>query len=194
MPNGDPSVDQALGSISLAADTIPEHDTAKIDYGVEAAAEARQAGPESSAGSRAAPRANARQAAIDRVFHALRLLLQALQDLFTGRGSQTPTDVPVKPLTEEGFYLLATYCFDLERKMEYIYRSTHAFALKGDPALAKELLNDERTINVPGVTWKQRSMLAEARLRALYRQIGPEHMRLLEEVARRGTGGPPPNG
>jgi hypothetical protein len=181
MPNGD--VDQALGSISLSADTIPHHDSEKIDYGDEQDA------------ARAAP-----SPAVDRLGHALSDAGSALCDLlFPGRGGGSttppPPDGPVRPNTEEGFFLLATYCFDLERKMEYLYRATRAFALKGDPALARELLADQESFNVDGLTWKERAKRSEARLRELQRQIGPEHERLLRQVAAGGAGpagGPAP--
>ena len=179
MPNGD-SVDEALGSICLSADTIPQHDTAKLDYGEEAAA-ARSA----SGAARAEPRE-----AVDRLGHALHDAGNALHDIIFGHkgGTTAPPGGPVKPNTEEGFYLLATFCFDLERKMEYLYRATRAFALKGDPALARELLADQESFNGDGLTWKERARRSEARLRELQRLVGPEHERLLREVAKGGTG------
>ena len=69
--------------------------------------------------------------------------------------------------------------------MEYLYRATRGFALAGDPALARELLADQASFNVDGLSWKERALRSEARLRELHRMIGPEHERLLREVAGR---------
>ena len=182
MPNGEQSIDEALGSICLSADTIPHHDTAKLDYGEAAYAR-----------SRASASGPARTDAADRLGHALHEAGSALYDLLLSRpgGTTAVPDGPVKPNTEEGFYLLATFCFDLERKMEYLYRATRTFALKGDPQLARELLADQESFNIDGLTWKERAQRSEARLRELQRQVGPEHERLLREVAKGSTGEAP---
>jgi hypothetical protein len=214
MPNGDQSVDEALGTLCLSADTIPHHDTAKLDYGdaPSAQASARAAGPgaapadaapggTSAGGTSAGGRHDDAREAVDRLGQALSDAGNALCELLFphGRGgATTPTPGgPVRPNTEEGFYLLATFCFDLERKMEYLYRATRAFALQGNPAIARELLADQESFNVEGLTWKERAKRSEARLRELQRKFGPEHERLLRQVAGGGdtapggpTGGP----
>lgn len=169
MPNGD-LLDEALGTISLASDTIPHHTSEKIHYGDD---------PDASD-------------PIDRLGRALLDAGSALYDLVFGRRTPPSPDAPVRPNTQEGYFLLATYVFDLERKMEYFYRATRGFAPKGDPATARELLADEDSINGDGLTWKERAKRAEARMLELQRQIGPEHLRVLREVASKGS--PPPIG
>jgi hypothetical protein len=179
MANGERTVEQVLGDLCLLADTIPVHDTAKIDYGGFTARDFLRdpgsverppapAKPSSAAAAEGgAPGADAPNAA-------------------AAAAGRPPLQKPVAAGSEEAFYLLATYCFDLQRKMEYIYRVAQAYGRRGDPALAVDLLRDERAINAPGLTWKQRALRAEARMLQLQDQVGSRHMQLLEELARRG--------
>ena len=163
MPDG-PSVEETLGSISLLSDTIPKHDTRKLDSGgARLLASAGDLGPDELSGAEArAPRRQPRR-----------------------RVPSADAGGPVRPGTDEGFYMLATYCFDLQRKMEYLYKVTRAFALQGDPALARQLLEDERQINGGKLSWKERALRAEARMLELQEEIGAEHRQLVKRVARR---------
>ena len=181
MPNGDFSPEQVLGTIALLADTIPSHDSSKIDYGEDSARNALHTSAEDErSGEGEQPEARATQSAEpDGSESAAKA--QAIRPPVPP--NEQVRQFPVKPGSEEAFYLLATYCFDLQRKMEYLYRAARVFGLRGDPAFARDLLNDERRINRAGLTWKQRAQQAEARMLELQREIGREHLELLKRVA-----------
>lgn len=93
--------------------------------------------------------------------------------------------------TEPGYgdndpvYLALTYCFDLMRRMEYVFKATKAFALSADPELAREIQADNEAINRDGLTWKERSGKAEEIMIRLYTEVGEEHERLLKKSAGR---------
>ena len=94
----------------------------------------------------------------------------------------------------EALYLLATYCFDLQRKMQYLYRILNRVAhrvadqgLEDDKLreIAKELLDDEERLNGPDMTWRQRAEGMERRMIELHAGIEKDR----EELLRRFAGG-----
>lgn len=89
----------------------------------------------------------------------------------------------VEPGSIDAYYMLATYAFDLARKMEYIYKATREFARRADPALAAEIKQDNDALDALGADWKASAEKAEEILLRLYQQIGEEHEKLLEQVA-----------
>ncbi len=91
----------------------------------------------------------------------------------------------VTPGSTDAFYLLAAYCFDLARRMEYVYKVTRRFARFADGAIAAEVLRDNERINAPGRSWKEVAETAEGILLHLAREIVPEHKRLLQQAAKR---------
>jgi hypothetical protein len=169
-----PSMEETLGTISLCCDSTPKHDSDKLDYGGITAGDVM--GQSSSGWD--APMNDAFEAQLGSGAAPGEPDVLALFGRDPGLAGST-----VKPGSEEAFYLLATYCFDIQRKLECMFKATRAFARKGDPRLARQLLHDERRINAPGLTWKQRALRAEARMLELQREIGREHLRLLIEVA-----------
>jgi hypothetical protein len=92
----------------------------------------------------------------------------------------------VTPGSTDAFYLLAAYCFDSARRMEYAYKVTRRFARYADSALAAEVLRDNERINAPDRSWKQVAETAEGVLLRLAREVVAEHKRLLQEAAKRG--------
>ncbi len=84
----------------------------------------------------------------------------------------------------EAFYLLATYCFDLTRKLEYFTKIARPFAEQVPPELASEILQDTEDINA-GSTWQQRAIVAQQIMIRLYQETGEEHDRLLLQSANR---------
>jgi|SRR5882724_6045114 len=92
----------------------------------------------------------------------------------------------VKPGSVDGFYMLATYAFDLARKMEYVYKATREFARQADPKLAAEIKRDNDALDALGTDWKARAEKAEEIILRLYNEIGEEHEKLLEQVAGKG--------
>ena len=64
--------------------------------------------------------------------------------------------------TPEAYYLIATYCFDLERKLEYLTKVARPFAQYMPQDLAQEIDEDTAAINADGLSWQQRAIAAEA--------------------------------
>jgi hypothetical protein len=89
----------------------------------------------------------------------------------------------VKIGSEEGYYMLAAFCFDLSRKMNYLYRAAREFAPQADPALARQLIQDNNAINAHGLTWEQRARAAEAIMLRTVEELTDEHERVLTRVA-----------
>lgn len=84
-------------------------------------------------------------------------------------------------------WLVATYCFDLQRRMEYVFKAAEDFAIHADPDLAREIQADSRSLNEEGLSWKQRAQRAEAIMIRLYNEVETRHETLLRDVA---EGGP----
>ena len=89
----------------------------------------------------------------------------------------------VKVGSPESYYMLAAFCFDLSRKVNYLFRGTRDFALEADPELAQVLIEDNDAINEPGLTWEERARRAEAIMLRSVNELGEEHERVLHEVA-----------
>ena len=86
----------------------------------------------------------------------------------------------------DGFYMLAAFCFDAARKMEYFYKAARRFAEQGDPMLAQEIRNDNDAVKAAGGTkgyWKPTAEALEKIVLRLYNEIGEEHDRVLRQVA-----------
>ena len=84
----------------------------------------------------------------------------------------------------EAFYLLATYCFDLERKLEYLVQVTRPYAPFLPPALAVQMAEDTAIINQEGISWEQRAIAAQTIMIRLYRENGgDEYEQTLKEAS-----------
>lgn len=91
----------------------------------------------------------------------------------------------VKIGSDESYYMLAAFCFDLSRKVNYLFRATREFAPKADPELAQQFMEDNESINEDGLTWEERAKRAEAIMLRSVRELGEQHERALSEVAGR---------
>ncbi len=87
--------------------------------------------------------------------------------------------------SDEGFFMLAAFCFDLSRKMNYLFKATQEFGPQGDPELAQQFIEDNDAINRSGLSWEQRARAAEAIMRRSVEELAEQHQRLLMEVAGR---------
>lgn len=85
--------------------------------------------------------------------------------------------------SDEAYYMLAAFCFDLSRKVNYLFRATRDFAPEADPELAQLLIEDNEAINESGLTWEERARRAEAIMRRSARELGEQHAHVLNEVA-----------
>jgi hypothetical protein len=97
----------------------------------------------------------------------------------------SPKLTSVKAGSNESYYMLATFCFDAARKMEYVFKALRPFAEGGDPDLAREIKRHNDDINAPDLTWEERARRAESIMLELFGEIGEDHEDVLNEAARR---------
>ena len=94
----------------------------------------------------------------------------------------------VEPGSVDGFYMLAAFCFDAARKMEYMFKATRQFAEQADPRLAREIRADNDAVKKAGGGeknyWKPTAEALEKIMLRLYNEIGNEHDRLLRDAAK----------
>ena len=67
------------------------------------------------------------------------------------------------PASKESIFLLATYCFDLERRFGYLFRALERisnYGIKPDKQLKKEINTDNEAINKPNILWERRAEVA----------------------------------
>ena len=74
---------------------------------------------------------------------------------------------------DERFYMLATFCFDLSRKLKYITLALQDFYRDAPPEFAKKIRDDEQRINPKPtpITWKQSAEQAEQVMIALFEEV-----------------------
>jgi hypothetical protein len=89
----------------------------------------------------------------------------------------------VKIGSDDSYYMLAAFCFDLSRKVNYLFRAAREFAPEADPELARQLLEDNEAINADGLSWEQRARNAEAILMRTVNELSDDHVRVLLQVA-----------
>jgi len=87
----------------------------------------------------------------------------------------------------EAYYMLAAFCFDLSRKMNYLFQATRDFAPEADSELAQLLIKDNNAINKDGLTWEERARTAEAIMLRSVGELGEQHEQALQEVAGKGA-------
>jgi hypothetical protein len=89
----------------------------------------------------------------------------------------------VDPNTPEAFYMLAAFCLDLSRKLDYIFLVMRGFAEETDSAFARRLLNDNQEVYSSRDSWETAARDTERVFLRLLREIHEEHRRLLERLA-----------
>ena len=89
----------------------------------------------------------------------------------------TPKLESVGQDVDERFYMLATFCFDLSRKLKYICLALKEHWPDADPVFAKRILQDNEFINPgPGsLSWEEMAIRAEEVMKALWQEIQHEH-------------------
>jgi len=100
--------------------------------------------------------------------------------------TRNPKLASVEPGSVKGFYMLAALCFDAARKMEYMFKATRQFAEAADPALAREVLNDNEAVKKAAGRdgdWQKTAEALETIVLRLYNQVGEDHDRLLRRIA-----------
>jgi hypothetical protein len=87
--------------------------------------------------------------------------------------------------TPEAYFMLATYCFDLMRKLNYLVKIARPFAEHIPAELAAEILQHNEAINARDLTWEQRAKVAQDIMLGLYGEGGEEPELLLKKAAER---------
>ena len=74
---------------------------------------------------------------------------------------------------EERFYMLATFCFDLSRKLKYISLALRDYFGQEDPEFAEKILRDEKFINPkPDILpWEAMAIRAEQVMKRLHQEL-----------------------
>ena len=93
---------------------------------------------------------------------------------------------------DERFYMLATFCFDLSRKLKYITLALQEFYREAPPEFAKMIRDHESYINPKPDTipWEEMARRAEQVLKELFAQVQESgYAEALNELADRAEKG-----
>lgn len=96
---------------------------------------------------------------------AIGLALDGHRKRFTRKLASVGTD------PDERFYMLATYCFDLTRKLHYISLALQPFWESADPGLARRIRDDSNYIDADDPSWRQMAERAEDVMQAIFAEI-----------------------
>lgn len=102
--------------------------------------------------------------------------------LGTGTHGDTVKLGSVKVGDPESVYMVATFCFDLFRRLQYVAKVALPFGDHMPPEIAREILKDDADINA-GKNWRERAETAEQVTRRLHRELAGEWERRLERAA-----------
>lgn len=97
---------------------------------------------------------------------------------------------------DERFYMLATFCFDLSRKMKYISLALQEYYGDTPPEFAKKIRDHDRYINprpeANFISWKEMAERSEEVMKALWSEVQAagykEQLDRLADLAEKGTG------
>ena len=88
----------------------------------------------------------------------------------------------IKPGSEESFYLLAAYCFNLSRKLEYFFLAAREFGLEADHSVIQRLQRDRTELSkVSG--WQAIAEKEEELMRRLFNEISGDYDAMWNRVA-----------
>jgi hypothetical protein len=93
---------------------------------------------------------------------------------------------------DERFYMLATFCFDLSRKLKYITLALQEFYREAPPEFAKMIRDHERYINPKPDTipWEEMARRSEQVMKELFAQVqATGYVDALNELADRAEKG-----
>jgi hypothetical protein len=94
----------------------------------------------------------------------------------------------IKPGSDEAFYLLAAYCFNLSRKLEYFFLAAKEFGLDADRAVVQRLQRDRDELARAGSEWREIAEKEEELMRRLYDDIKNDYETLWKRVTEGGGG------
>jgi hypothetical protein len=88
----------------------------------------------------------------------------------------------IKPGSDESFYLLAAYCFNLSRKLEYFFLAAREYGLDADRAVVQRLKRDRDELARAGSEWRAIAEKEEELMRRLYDEIKDDYEALWKRV------------
>lgn len=77
----------------------------------------------------------------------------------------------IKPGSDEAFYLLAAYCFNLSRKLEYFFLAAREYAPEAERAVIQGLRRDREELSKVGSEWKAIAEKEEELMRRIFDEI-----------------------
>ncbi len=85
----------------------------------------------------------------------------------------TPKLASVGQDVDERFFMLATFCFDLSRKLKYICLALREHWGDADPEFARRVLQDNELINPgpPRLSWEEMAQRSEEVMKGLWQEI-----------------------
>lgn len=92
---------------------------------------------------------------------------------------------------KERLALAITYCFDIQRKLEYACYVLQQFAPFADPELARQLLKDDEELCRPKLSWTKREKVAHRIMLEVYGAIHDAHDKAVRDKAKRAGGRAP---
>ncbi len=81
----------------------------------------------------------------------------------------------LKPGSDEAFYMLAAFCFNLSRKLEYFFLATREFGRDADRAVAQRLKRDRDELARAGSDWRSIAVKEEELMRRIYGEIKDDY-------------------
>lgn len=104
-----------------------------------------------------------------------------------GQHGRTAKLASVEVGSPDSVYMVAAFCFDLFRRLQYMYKLAQPFADQIPPEIAREILADHETMNAEGMSWRDRAEQAEAIMLRLHGELADEWERNLRRAAEQTT-------
>jgi hypothetical protein len=83
----------------------------------------------------------------------------------------------------DSVYMVAAFCFDLFRRMQYMYKLAQPFAELIPPESAREILADHESMNAEGLSWRERAERGEEIMLRLHAELAEEWERNIRRAA-----------
>jgi hypothetical protein len=100
-----------------------------------------------------------------------------------GQHGRTEKLASVEVGSADSVYMIAAFCFDLFRRMQYMYKLAQPFADQIPPEIAQEILADHEAMNAEGLDWRGRAEQAEAIMLRLHGELAEQWERNLRRAA-----------
>lgn len=81
----------------------------------------------------------------------------------------------LKPGSDDAFYMLAAFCFNVSRKLEYFFLATKEFGQDADRAIALRLKRDRDELASAGTDWHSIAVKEEELMRRIYGEIKDDY-------------------